>query len=368
MKVRDVLYYIVSSLFSKLLHKNGFIKFASIFSINYKEEKHPSMAIINWLLWPGVHILILSFLILFGCTAIWTIIVGQFIPDSALATYHFFEDKGNLINYTIICPVYIVLTICFLRYIGHLRKDIENTNFYFDYQIARLPVEFSIKKLVIDSLFCILVACIATYFYAVELKKYDFVWWFQVITENGEKQFSSLGVFYLSYNFFMLLIVVAVVAAHFEMFAIAIHIGKGIRNIIENGLEIDDKHFEDKALYSYFQPITHLYTLSKFIVVAFIANMYTWKSQGPSFVGMLELSIAFLALAGVVIISYPKYHIQYWLYKLRISQNHSNYPEIRRPLIVGLASIADILILGNAMTKLILFIFERSGIELKMPF
>ncbi len=93
--------------------------------------------------------------------------------------------------------------------------------------------------------------------------------------------------------------------------------------------------------------------------------MYTWKAQQLSFIGMLDLSIVLLSLAGVAVVSYPRYHIQYWIYRTWRTYNIHDYPDVRSPIVAGIASIADILILGAAMTNLIYYVLNKSGISLK---
>lgn len=113
-------------------------------------------------------------------------------------------------------------------------------------------------------------------------------------------------------------------------------------------------------------PFSSLYAVSKIIVVAVLFNMYTWKAQDPNFLGMLDLSILLVALLGAAVVSYPRYHIQYWLFKLWSKAGNDEYPEIRRPIITGVASIADIIILGGAMTNLLVYVFNKSGVSIKL--
>jgi len=83
-------------------------------------------------------------------------------------------------------------------------------------------------------------------------------------------------------------------------------------------------------------------------------------------VGMLDFTILFLALMGVAVVSYPRYHVHYWLYRAWQKSDPSEYPETRYPWAVGLADFADVLILGGAMTNLVAYVLTKSGVTLRL--
>ena len=119
-------------------------------------------------------------------------------------------------------------------------------------------------------------------------------------------------------------------------------------------------------LASLFRPFSSLYALSKVFIVLILANLYTWRAAKPLFVGTLEVTVLVVALLGVAVVSFPRYHIQYRLFQLWRANGIEEYPEIRHPLARGTASLADVLILGGAMTNLLAYVLQKSGVQLSL--
>jgi hypothetical protein len=96
--------------------------------------------------------------------------------------------------------------------------------------------------------------------------------------------------------------------------------------------------------------------------------MYTWKAQEPGFVGILDFTILLIAVLGAILISYPRYHIQFWLHKIWQSTGKSEYPDIRNAFYMGLANFADYVIIGALMLNLVMYVFQKLGLNIESIF
>jgi hypothetical protein len=161
------------------------------------------------------------------------------------------------------------------------------------------------------------------------------------------------------------LIVLLVIVAQFEVFAVASRIGRGLRRVAEAQADLPIPLADKKSRIHALRPYVEIYVISKLLVVVFLANMYTWRSQQPDFAGMVALSSILVAVLGTAVVSYPRYHVQYWLFRIESRDVTAEYPDIRATMAAGLASLTDLLILGTAMTNLLLNVLQSAGIHIR---
>jgi len=363
MKPREFIYFVITATFNKLVHSRSLAYFLSFFTFHaFEKQDLLQTKMKGWLKsnWLGIYAI--TTLLFFVVNFIWSGVNSRLWPDQNPETRNFLEDIGNLINYLIICQIYAILGICYLRFIGGLRKELKE-NRLFDFLSIETSTSRPSKKTKLFSIFIILsVSLIIISFYSVELSQYSFAFWFQEEDSGEAKALTAHGFYYIFTNLFLNLLIVSVIAAHLETFAVSSLIGKAISTKIATKDSFDPIFLDKASLKELFLPISSFYSISKILVVVAIVNMYTWKSQDPKFTGLLELSIVLVALIGAAFVSYPRYHIQFWLFKIWQNNNITEYPDIRRPLSIGLASLADVLILGSAMTNLIGYLFRKLGI------
>ena len=69
---------------------------------------------------------------------------------------------------------------------------------------------------------------------------------------------------------------------------------------------------------------------------------------------------------GAAVVSFPRYHIQYRLFQLWHVSGIEEYPETRHPLAKGTASLADVIVLGGAMTNLLAHVLQKSGLQVTL--
>ena len=204
----------------------------------------------------------------------------------------------------------------------HLKDNTKKTGLYKVLKInAKYDTTFNTKSMLLIAL-VFLISLIAISYYSNELRGYDHAFWFETLTKSKEKIFSSHGYYYLLTNLLLNSMAIFVIVAHFEFFSFSSLIGRRLKNYLNGTNEdiansiVSGNLLKKENLIKYFEPFVSLYAVSKILIILYMINMYTWKAQNPEFNGILEFTILLISFLGVILVSYPRYHIQYWLYKL----------------------------------------------------
>lgn len=366
MKAREVVYFILSSIIGYFVHRPLVIRWLSIFTFHVEGSLPHDTNIRRWLRTPGIPIGASVFFLLFIVNGIWSWFNGRFFIDDNPDTRNFLEDWPNLINYTVLCPLYTTLGLWFIVHISHLRSNLKETGLHQALGLTGFEESGKLWKYVICAGTILLSSVLSISFFASELPQYRYSFWFQGLSTTGDKVLTAHGFYYLITNMMLNLVVVVVIALHLEMLAVACYVGKALQGKLSNEHSLSAPLMDTEGIIKMFSPFTDLYLVSKVLVVIFIANMYTWRAQELDFTGILDVSIILVALLGVAVVSYPRYHAQSWLYRAWRTNGILGYPETRNPLVVGLASVADLLILGSATTNLIAYVLDKSGVQLQL--
>lgn len=354
MKARDTFYFIITNLFSWFPNIENERK---LFDSNTRD----------WLKREGKLLLILSYILFIFINSILSIFAGDFFPDNNPNTMNFLEDIPNLINYIIITPIYMLFGITFIYSSLKIRKKLFNSELF-----KHLGFLYNKRNhfyaIAFYFLFAFLFTPIITAFYGSELNEYGYIFWFQ----SGETRINNAhSNYYLIYNFFLLYVVLTAVVFHFEMFWIAKKFGSKLKSLMktkkqDRNKEILDFLLDYDKIRELFSPYISLYSISKIIIISVLLNLYTWRAQQPEFIGMLDVTIIAYTLLGAAIVSYPRYHIQYWLYKAWQLLDKDSYPDIRYSIAQGFASLADVFILGAALINLLNYVFIKIGAEISI--
>jgi len=265
-----------------------------------------------------------------------------------------------LINYFLICPIYIIFGITFIFSILKLRKQLYESSIF-----KKLDFKFNANSFRNANIFYIslsfLISIVVISFYGSELNKYNYQFWFQ----DGPSQIRHAHhIYYLIYNFIILLIVLTAASYHLELFYIAKKFGDKIRTLIqskESNSDVISELCDTNKIKKTFFPYVSLYAISKILIFAVLLNLYTWKAQNPNFIGMLDLTIFAYFILGIIIVSYPRHHIQYWIYKTWQINKIDNYPDIRLTKVQGIISLFDVFVLGTAFFNLLSYMLIKLG-------
>ena len=114
MRARDAVYYSVTHVLGRLLQGRLFVSLFSVFTFPSRGKRLLDPGVQRWLRSPGVAIGLVTILLLFGVNLVWSAARARLLPDLDAGTRNFFEDWPNIVNYLLICPVYLTFGLCFL--------------------------------------------------------------------------------------------------------------------------------------------------------------------------------------------------------------------------------------------------------------
>ena len=369
MRARDLAYLLASMVLSRLLiHRDWVLKALSVFTFESSSVPPQTDDLRSWAKKRGLLLFLGTIVVCLGVNVALSATRGTLFPTASDDVYSLLKDWPNIVNYALLCPIYVSLGLYFLTRVGGIRLSLRRSPLFSakDAWLPELPASRSRKILV--SAFIIAVGVALMSRYGSELTQYGQRFWFEPVP--GEAVSLQLW-YYMALNTALMVLVCWLVAGHFELFAMSCHVGRHLQDGLEAPHSLQDAWFDLHSIRAALQPYTRLYVISKVLVLVFVANMYTWKAQQPGFVGLLDLSIILLAASGAIVVSFPRYHIQSWLYRLwnasdgdpRAAAVAGQYPDIRTPVAAGIAGAVDVAILGGAMTKLVAFVLGRIDIQ-----
>lgn len=368
MNTRSFIYYIATNTLKRFIHTCLFVDGFSLFTVFKNKEIKADGDIVKWLKTKGIKVALLTFLLVFFVNFVWSLCTNNLCPDNSPITRTFLEDTSDLINYALICPIYVTFAVCFFIHIQYLKFNLYKNGVFEAIGYSVEKGENRRKPKIFWGSLLFLFSTVVTLLYFVDVNRFPFRFWYQEFISTQGKVLSAHGYYYAIMTFVLMTISLAVVVAHFELFSVSSRIGKTIEEKLNGDSEwnFGEKIKNKEELIKSFSPFTSLYVTSKILVISYLANMYTWRAQKPGFTGMLEITILAIAILGTAVVSYPRYHIQYYIFKIWEKNGNNEYPEIRSPLQIGLSNLADVVILGSAMTNLITYIVNKSNINIKL--
>ena len=311
---------------------------------------------------------VLTFIILYSisCGAtfvtffLWSKHIGTFEggdPD----VYYLSEDKNNLLNYTIIVPLYIstgiMLLSTILRSFGSYRMS------------AKSKKAGSQVSLFIVLTLCFVVSSWVTIEYINELRDPSIYtkhfWVFDTVKYNQVRVLSGMGIYYAILTFVLMFITTLFGVALFSFFKFSIDFSNKIvpENYAAN---------EDIALIkSQLKDFITVYILAKVLAGIYILNYYTWLKQNPVDSGNLLMMKVAITIFAVVFISLPRYYIENKWYDFKLNLFFQNQiPKVEYQKILNrpqslLISLVDIFLFGNIISDLWV---EKSFVDLLLYF
>ena len=258
----------------------------------------------------------LSFTFCFLVIAIWTMVEGTFSgidPDRV----YFSRDIPNLINYTILCPVYVGLAVQLVVLLSCAWGRLSNPAELATHDAPLLPrASIGVGFFLIVSF-----SAAATVNYMRECLNPAMSpkvgWWIERVTSDGTRVLSSLGVYYALLNFALLSVCVMAALAFLSLLFLCVRFGQIIaRQPVTNTVSFETI----RCLLSDF---TQAYVVMKLLAVTLVLNVYTWRHEHPkgslNFVAMN----AALVLFGVFFISVPRYYIELEWFRFRVARSRA---------------------------------------------
>ncbi len=305
-----------------------------------------------------VGIYLFVFIFLFVVQAIWAFVEQRFFPSGNILIKNFLDDWVDLINYVIICELYIILGIEFISKKTTIYSDLDSSSF--------LPKgEFILPSNNYSGFFgAVIVLMLATFAsigYTVEVNSYTHFYWFMK-TPPPNVTFSQNGYYYLFINRLMMLFVIWVGANNFGLFQIAGVISKYLRKLRNDKdvLFLKQKFSDESLLKSQLNPFSELVLFAKGFVLVIALNLLLWKFNQPEIKKMYEISVLITAIFGIWIFALPRYYVQYQIFRIWEKIGKHEYKDLRMPWVVGISAFIDIILitiiikvlLGEAISNL----------------
>ena len=298
MNAREAAYVAVDSVLHRAVESRLVRGLFSLFTFPSSSTELLTPGLRSWLRSAGVALYLVTFALLLGANAIWAAVDGRFVASQVAGERNLASDWPNLVNYTLICPLYVTFGLAFVVHAQQLRSSLRATGLWGALGIEPPAPRRPGLRLVIASAVVLVASLVSLSHYFEEVRRYPFVYWFQSVSSHGERVLNSHGYYYLLTNLLLNLVVMAVIVAHFEMFAVASLVGRAIHKASSEPVPAASPLLQKARLPFLFRPFSSLYAVSKVFVVMILANLYTWRAARPQFVGTLEVTILVAALLG----------------------------------------------------------------------
>lgn len=225
---------------------------------------------------------------------------------------YFLKDVPTLINYLIICPLYVGLNLV----IVNLYRQLWSTTVSESQHLIQ-PSLFVKKTNLIPLSVLITILIPLSVIHANEIMQpaiYPKLYWYiSGVTETGARRLGMVGVYYIIYNsvliFFMLFT--------FVMFIKLILLAKKILNNFATNLKRScDTSIVEKQL----RIFACGYIVLKLIVVVYMGNTFTWRMANPNDSFNYFLMVSILTIIGIVAVPFFRYYVKNALHQLAHSE------------------------------------------------
>ncbi len=312
-----------------------------------------------------IKLYIFLFIILFLAQAFGAYLNNSLFPDNNPFTINFFEDSENLLNYLLVCQVYVILGYFFLKSDSDLNDKLLKNGF-FDF--------LNIKKIEYKSPFgfigLILLFILTIYFsagYAYDITNYsDHLYWFM---KSGPPNvtYTKLGYYYFFINFILLFFVLLVGFSFVGFIKKVGYISSIIDNIIKSNTPIDSNWENENKIKYWLSPISKQVFLIQLMVIVLTLNIFLWNVNKQGVNGInYPVTVFALILFGVWLFTLPRYYINYKIFQIWQKIGKREYKNLNLPWIIGASSFLDLIlftillksILGESWSDLISKFFE----------
>ena len=298
----------------------------------------------------------MTFLFCFIGTTIGTAISGTLIGTSPKIRY-FLHDWQNIVNYTIICPLYVscAVSLIFLTLQIHEQGTIRKLPFEMNLQTGHgLPFSFIVFTVLFVSI-CGLLNFVSEF---LNPKIYPTVYWFIQPTSPKEARLIGLvGSYYIIMNYTLLVICILSLFFFFNF----IHLGREIGRAIKQMNISSPILFSD--LRDALEPFMRVYLCSKGFVMVIMLNVYTWAGMEARGSLNMAILIVVLGLIGLILVPFPRYYVQLKWYEFNILKAQAGqnitpaYEDLRTGFVQGAAQIIDYITIAGILNAVGKWVF-----------
>jgi hypothetical protein len=301
----------------------------------------------------------LTFIMSFVVVAVWSAFAGTLYGSDSGRIY-FLKDWVNLLNYAMLCPLYIgfgaVLIATTVQ--GWARLNTLKVRHH----------EETPPRRSYGSMFLILLIslCAAFFMNAQFMAEnmnptiYPRLYWFvDHIEPNKTRVMGSFGFYYGFLNFCLMLFSILVAATFISQFRLLIEIGRTLDRLA------NESTLTTEMLRARLTTFTQSYLAGKLAVAAYMVNARAWKTSQMHHSIALVVYGGILTLFGVVFLSLPRYYVELLWFHLRTARRGNGEPipeyDDLRPLEIGFVRGSwKVRVVAGAMDALIISSFITS--------
>lgn len=245
--------------------------------------------------------LVLGWVFCFGGTVLLTAVNGSLFNSSGVVG--FFGDVPNIINYTVVCPLYLGLSGAFIVLVLQAWNRVRTSPLIQAGAISntRLPVALLL-------FFALTISAAVTLNYIDECLDpavYEQVnWYVDEVVDDDVRVLGAVGVYYVILNFSLLFVAILAVLFLIPMLYIANLVAASLRS------EVPSSTLEFSTLREVLREFTLAYIYGKLLAAVFLVNAFTWKMERP--IGSVNFFVmaSLLTTVGVFVVSFPRYYVE----------------------------------------------------------
>jgi hypothetical protein len=263
----------------------------------------------------------LTFIMCFVVVFVWSAIAGTLIGSDPSRLY-FLKDWVNLLNYTLLCPLYVgfgaVLIATIAQGSAELRQ-LSSPDGTGSHPVCSYTSVFLLLLLIL-----VVALFVNAEFMAENMNPsiYTRSYWFMAHDRpDGSRVIGAFGFYYGLLNFCLLFFSLLVVAAFLAEFRLLVQIAKSLDRL-------ETSHsLTTEVLRKRLTTFTQAYLAGKLVVASYMANALVWKtSQAQHSTDLVVLGAA-LTFFGVVFLSIPRYYIELQWFRLQTARPNAAVPD-----------------------------------------
>jgi hypothetical protein len=295
----------------------------------------------------------------FVVVLVWSATAGTLVGSDPSRLY-FLHDWVNLLNYTLLCPLYIGFGAVLIATVAQGSAELRQMT-SLDGSSNR-PVGSYTGVFLLLLLVLVVAFLVEAEFMAENMNPSIYTrnyWFIDHVRPDGSRVIGAFGFYYGFLNFCLLLFSLFVVAAFLSEFRLLLQIAESLDRL-ETGHSLSTELLRKRLT-----TFTQAYLAGKLAVASYMANAMVWKtSQAQHSTDLVVLGAA-LTFFGVVFLSIPRYYIELQWFRLGTGRpgpavTVPEYEDLRpwkidfvggfwRPRIV--AGIVDTVIIGSFITS-----------------
>lgn len=277
----------------------------------------------------------------------WTLAIGRFSSEKP-GTLYLWQDKTNLILYSVVCPLYVGLGCWLAVTVIRSWSEIKEYAAQLDSKVAMPSRGVSFKTLLLVVLI-LSMGFFSTATYIGDIlnrKNVKEQYWFMDLAASGEHILGSLGVYYFLINFVLLIVTLISITLFMSMFVAAMTVGRALES------KTHPSDAELPVLEAKLAAFTESYILAKALTAIYMVNFYLWYESPLGATQNIYVAFIFLAMFGVLFVSLPRYFVELQWYRFmirsrQIEKSVDFYEDIRPFWMRNIASVLDTLIIGT---------------------